>query len=153
MSHFWKSIFVFFILYVITIRTVDCGEMGWQGAAEVRLIRTMFVPGVGIPLLGCLLLMLVLLSASESRLTQACPGLITSGCSCTDERSKAHTSAIRKRVACSNEDLSETPDASLLPNRTVTLWVILHVYIMRFLLYVTAGLSYALGIACAVVCI
>ena len=84
----------------------------------------MFVPGVGIPLLGrLLLLMLLLLRASESRLSQqACPGLITSSCSCTDERSKPHsTSVVGKRVSCSKEDLSETPDASLLPNRTVTL--------------------------------
>uniref|UniRef100_A0A6Q2ZIC6 Adhesion G protein-coupled receptor A2 n=1 Tax=Esox lucius TaxID=8010 RepID=A0A6Q2ZIC6_ESOLU len=82
----------------------------------------MIVPGVGIPVLGRLLLMLALLSASESRLTQACPGLITSGCSCTDERSKAHASpAVRKRVSCSSEELSETPEPGLLPNRTVTL--------------------------------
>uniref|UniRef100_A0A674CB95 Adhesion G protein-coupled receptor A2 n=1 Tax=Salmo trutta TaxID=8032 RepID=A0A674CB95_SALTR len=82
----------------------------------------MVVPGVGIPLLGRLLLMLVLLSASESRLTQACSGLIISGCSCTDERSKAHaTTPYRKRVSCDSEELSETPDPGLLPNRTVTL--------------------------------
>lgn len=88
----------------------------------MRLIRTMFVLSVAIPLPGRLLLMLVLLSASESRLSQSCPGLITSGCSCTDERSKAHSSpVVRRRVSCSNEDLSETPDVSLLPNRTVTL--------------------------------
>ncbi|XP_055742863.1 adhesion G protein-coupled receptor A2-like [Salvelinus fontinalis] len=82
----------------------------------------MVVPGVGIPLLGRLLLMLVLLSASESRLTQACSGLIISGCSCTDERSKAHaTTQYRKRVSCDSEELSETPDPGLLPNQTVTL--------------------------------
>ena len=85
------------------------------------------MPGrVGIPLLlgRGVLLMLLLLRASESRLSQACPGLITSSCSCTDERerSKPHsTSVVGKRVSCSKEDLSETPDASLLPNRTVTL--------------------------------
>ncbi|XP_014027486.2 adhesion G protein-coupled receptor A2 [Salmo salar] len=82
----------------------------------------MIVPGVGIPLPERLLLMLVLLSVSESRLTQACPGLITSGCSCTDERSKAHsTQTVRKRVSCGNEELSETPESGLLPNQTVTL--------------------------------
>ncbi|KAM4616137.1 adhesion G protein-coupled receptor A2 [Polymixia lowei] len=83
----------------------------------------MFVPGVGIPLPGRLLLMLLLLSASDSRLSQACPGLISSSCSCTDERSKAHTTlaTLGRRVSCSKEELSETPDASLLPNRTVTL--------------------------------
>lgn len=93
-----------------------------KGTAEVRLIRTMVVPGVGIPLLGRLLLMLVLLSASESRLTQACSGLIITGCSCTDERSKAHaTTPYRKRVSCDSEERSETPDPGLLPNGTVTL--------------------------------
>uniref|UniRef100_A0A8C7P8E1 Adhesion G protein-coupled receptor A2 n=1 Tax=Oncorhynchus mykiss TaxID=8022 RepID=A0A8C7P8E1_ONCMY len=81
----------------------------------------MVVPGVGIPLLGRLLLMLVLLSASESRLTQACSGLIITGCSCTDERSKAHaTTPYRKRVSCDSEERSETPDPGLLPNGTVT---------------------------------
>ncbi|KAL0979422.1 hypothetical protein UPYG_G00184870 [Umbra pygmaea] len=83
----------------------------------------MIVPGFGIPLLlGRLLLMLVLLSASESRSSESCPGLITSGCICTDERSKDHPSpAGRKRVSCGSEELSETPEPGLLPNRTVTL--------------------------------
>ncbi|XP_056138643.1 adhesion G protein-coupled receptor A2 isoform X2 [Lampris incognitus] len=82
----------------------------------------MLVPDVGIPLLGRLLLMLLLLSASESRLSQACPDLISSSCSCTDERPKAHgASAPGRRVSCNKEELSEIPDASLLPNRTVTL--------------------------------
>ncbi|XP_076010404.1 adhesion G protein-coupled receptor A2 [Genypterus blacodes] len=99
---------------------------GGGGAAEVRSSRrTMFAPGVGIPLLlGRLVLMLLLLSASEPRLSQACPGLLaaTSGCSCTDERAKAHgVQAAGKRVSCSKEELPEPPDASLLPNRTVTL--------------------------------
>uniref|UniRef100_A0AAQ4RJF4 Adhesion G protein-coupled receptor A2 n=1 Tax=Gasterosteus aculeatus aculeatus TaxID=481459 RepID=A0AAQ4RJF4_GASAC len=82
----------------------------------------MFTPGVGIPLLpGRLVLMLLLLSASEPRLSQACTGLLasTSGCSCTDERSKAHgVQAFGRRVSCSKEELSEPPDAALLPNRT-----------------------------------
>lgn len=99
---------------------------GGGGAAEVRSSRrTMFAPGVGIPLLpGRLVLMLLLLSASEPRFSQACPGLLasTSGCSCTDERSKAHSvQTVGRRVSCSKEELSEPPDASLLPNRTVTL--------------------------------
>lgn len=99
---------------------------GGGGAAEVRSSRrTMFAPGVGIPLLpGRLVLMLLLLCATEPRLSQACPGLLasTSGCSCTDERSKAHgVQAVGRRVSCSKEELTELPDASLLPNRTVTL--------------------------------
>lgn len=99
---------------------------GGGGAAEVRSSRrTMFAPGVGIPLLpGRLVLMLLLLCATEPRLSQACPGLLasTSGCSCTDDRSKAHgVQAVGRRVSCSKEELTEPPDASLLPNRTVTL--------------------------------
>ena len=99
---------------------------GGGGAAEVRSSRrTMFAPGVGIPPLpGRLVLMLLLLSACEPRLSQACPGLLatTSGCSCADERSKAHgIQTAGRRVSCSKGELSEAPDASLLPNRTVTL--------------------------------
>ncbi|KAJ8285873.1 hypothetical protein GJAV_G00031950 [Gymnothorax javanicus] len=83
---------------------------------------TMLIPSVGVPFWGRLLLLLYFLAASESRLVQACPGLITSGCSCTDERPKAHTTtSARKRVSCSGEELSEIPQISLLPNRTVTL--------------------------------
>uniref|UniRef100_A0A3Q3IIE6 G-protein coupled receptors family 2 profile 2 domain-containing protein n=1 Tax=Monopterus albus TaxID=43700 RepID=A0A3Q3IIE6_MONAL len=85
----------------------------------------MFASGVGIPLLpGRLVLMLLLLSASEPRLSQACPGLLasTSGCSCKDERSKMHgVQTVGKRVSCSKGELTEPPEASLLPNRTVTL--------------------------------
>ncbi|XP_041856309.1 adhesion G protein-coupled receptor A2 [Melanotaenia boesemani] len=99
---------------------------GGGGAAEVRSRRrTMFAPGIGIPLLpGHLVLMLLLLSASELRLSQACPGLLasTSGCSCTEERSKAHgVQAVGRRVSCSKAELVDLPDAGLLPNRTVTL--------------------------------
>lgn len=100
---------------------------GGGGAAEVRSSRrTMCAPGAGIPLLpGRLVLMLLLLSASEPRVSQACPGLLasTGGCSCTDERSKApDVQALgRVRVSCSKEELPEPPDPSLLPNRTVTL--------------------------------
>lgn len=96
---------------------------GGGGAAEVRSSRrTMFAPGVGIPLLpGRLVLMLLLLSYEFSH---ACPGLLasTSGCSCTDDRSKAHgVQPVGKKVSCSKEELTELPDVSLLPNRTVTL--------------------------------
>ena len=99
---------------------------GGGGAAEVRSgPGTMFAPGVGILLLpGRLVLMLLLLSASEPRLSKACPGLLasTSGCSCTDKHSKAHgPQAVGRRVSCSKEELLELPDASLLPNRTTTL--------------------------------
>lgn len=94
---------------------------GW-GAAEVRSSRrTMFAPGVGIPLLpGRLVLMLLLLP----RLSQACPGLLasTSGCSCAEERPKLHSvQAVGIRVSCSKGELTELPDPGLLPNRTVTL--------------------------------
>lgn len=100
---------------------------GGGGAAEVRSSRrTMFAPGVGIPLLpGRLVLMLLLLSAAGPTLSGDCPGLLasTSGCSCTDERPKAHAGvqAVGKRVSCSKAELTEPPDSGLLPNRTVTL--------------------------------
>ena len=97
---------------------------GGGGAAEVRSSRrTMFTPGVGILLLpGRLVLMLLLLSGPEP--SRACPGLLasTGGCSCTEERSKGHgVQVLGRRVSCSKEELTEPPDASLLPNRTVTL--------------------------------
>ncbi|KAM7017645.1 adhesion G protein-coupled receptor A2 isoform 1-T1 [Tautogolabrus adspersus] len=101
---------------------------GGGGAAEVSSSRrTMFAPGVGIPPLpGRLVLMLLLLCASEPRLSRACTGLLasTSGCSCTEERGKTHSvpgQAVGRRVSCTKEELSEPPDGSLLPNRTVTL--------------------------------
>ncbi|XP_048853938.1 adhesion G protein-coupled receptor A2 [Brienomyrus brachyistius] len=82
----------------------------------------MRLPGVGVPFWGRVLLLLVCWTAFEAKLAHACPRLIISGCSCTDERSKAHgTPAVRKRVSCSGEELSETPQVSLLPDRTVTL--------------------------------
>ncbi|XP_078107693.1 adhesion G protein-coupled receptor A2 isoform X2 [Sander vitreus] len=100
---------------------------GGGGAAEVRSSRrTMFTPGVGIPLLPgrlvLMLLLLLLLSGPEP--SRACPGLLasTGGCSCTEERSKGHgVQVLGRRVSCSKEELTEPPDASLLPNRTVTL--------------------------------
>lgn len=66
--------------------------------------------------------MLTCLTVSESRLNDACPGLMTSGCSCSDVREKTPPSpVVRKRVSCSSDELTETPEPSLLPNRTVTL--------------------------------
>ncbi|XP_058493111.1 adhesion G protein-coupled receptor A2 [Solea solea] len=99
---------------------------GGGAAEELRSSRrTMSAPGVVIPPLpGRLVLMLLLLSGAGPRLSQACPGLLasSSGCSCTEERPKAHgVQAVGKRVSCSKEDLTEAPDPGLLPNRTVTL--------------------------------
>lgn len=85
----------------------------------------MFAPDVGIPLPpGRLVLMLLLLSASQTTPSRGCPGLLasTSGCSCSEERSKAHgVQVVGKRISCSKEELLELPDVSLFPNRTVTL--------------------------------
>lgn len=118
-------------LFLLSLHSLEAswwryGMTGGGGAAEVRPSRrTMFAPGLGISLLpGRLVLMLLLLSASEPTFSQACPGLLasTSGCSCKDERSKAHgVQAVGRRVSCSKKELTEPPDASLLPNRTVTL--------------------------------
>uniref|UniRef100_A0A669BK83 Adhesion G protein-coupled receptor A2 n=1 Tax=Oreochromis niloticus TaxID=8128 RepID=A0A669BK83_ORENI len=101
---------------------------GW-GAAEVRSSRrTMFAPGVGIPLLpGRLVLMLLLLP----RLSQACPGLLasTSGCSCAEERPKLHSvQAVGIRVSCSKGELTELPDPGLLPNRTFAVLLLMCQY-------------------------
>ncbi|XP_076125897.1 adhesion G protein-coupled receptor A2 [Alosa pseudoharengus] len=86
------------------------------------MMGTMSATSFSIPLWRHLLVMLVCLTATESRITDACSGLLTIGCSCTDERMKAHTTpGVRKRVSCSSDELTETPEASLLPNRTVTL--------------------------------
>ncbi|XP_030622156.1 adhesion G protein-coupled receptor A2 [Chanos chanos] len=82
----------------------------------------MLLPGVGIPSWGRLLLLLIFLTVSESRHSETCPGLISTGCSCSEERSKSHSSpAPRKKVSCVGEELTETPEPSLLPNHTVTL--------------------------------
>lgn len=123
-----EEILVSFSLHHLRASWWRYGMTGGGGAAEVRSgRRTMFAPGVGIPLLpGRLVLMLLLLSASWPTTSQACPGLLasTSGCSCTEERSKAHgVQSLGRRVSCSKEELSEPPDPSLLPNRTATLWV------------------------------
>lgn len=55
--------------------------------------------------------------------SQCCPVLIHS-CKCVVERSKpgvGSSTAPRKKVICTNEDLLEVPDPALLPNKTGTL--------------------------------
>lgn len=98
---------------------------GGVDVAEVTF-RTMYAPGFGIFLLSGrpVLMLLLLLCTTEPRLSQPCPGLLasSSACSCTDERSKAHgAQAVGRRVSCSKEDLLEPPEASLLPDGTVSL--------------------------------
>uniref|UniRef100_A0A8C4RCN3 Adhesion G protein-coupled receptor A2 n=1 Tax=Erpetoichthys calabaricus TaxID=27687 RepID=A0A8C4RCN3_ERPCA len=69
-----------------------------------------------------LLLLVAALALWGVRPAEGCPDLVTSRCSCTDERSKVHTTpTVRKKVICSGEELLEPPHPSLLPNRTVTL--------------------------------
>ncbi|MFT7813417.1 adhesion G protein-coupled receptor A2 isoform X1 [Arapaima gigas] len=81
----------------------------------------MRLPGAAVPLRSRALLLL-LVTATHWGLSRACTELAASGCSCADERSKAPGAPVeRKRVSCAGEDLSESPPASLLPNRTVTL--------------------------------
>ncbi|XP_027022968.1 adhesion G protein-coupled receptor A2 isoform X1 [Tachysurus fulvidraco] len=69
---------------------------------------------------GRSLLVLLLLLLGFVR---ACRELLSSGCSCTDERAKGHTAqaGARKRVSCAGKELTETPEASLMPNRTISL--------------------------------
>ncbi|XP_054905033.1 adhesion G protein-coupled receptor A2 [Poeciliopsis prolifica] len=85
----------------------------------------MAAPAAGIPLLpGRLVLMLLLLSACGAGLVQVCPGPLasTGGCSCAEDRPKAHSAqSVGRRVSCSKEELVELPDFGLFPNRTVTL--------------------------------
>lgn len=94
---------------------------GGGGAAEVSSCpRTM----CGIPARLVLMLLLFALPLELGRSQFICPGPIafTGGCSCMDERSKGHgVQAAGRRVSCSKEELSEPPDPSLLPNKTVTL--------------------------------
>ncbi|XP_051965292.1 adhesion G protein-coupled receptor A2 [Xyrauchen texanus] len=69
----------------------------------------------------CLLLLLHS-STSECRVTEGCPELLSSGCSCTEDRAKAHAApGARRKVSCGGKELTETPEVSLLPNRTVSL--------------------------------
>eukprot|EP00079_Xenopus_tropicalis_P009192 XP_002933000.1 PREDICTED: adhesion G protein-coupled receptor A2 [Xenopus tropicalis] len=75
--------------------------------------------GIGAPRCLSLLLLLVCLVPW----TLGCPVLIHS-CKCVGERSKPSLSPAngpRKKVVCTNEELSEVPDPALLPNKTVTL--------------------------------
>nr|XP_006625534.1 PREDICTED: G-protein coupled receptor 124 [Lepisosteus oculatus] len=82
----------------------------------------MRVPGAGVPFCFPLFLLLVLFAVSGSRLAKACSELTTiSGCRCNDDRSKSHVTASRKKVSCIGEELTEPPQARLLPNLTVTL--------------------------------
>ncbi|XP_057213521.1 adhesion G protein-coupled receptor A2 isoform X1 [Triplophysa rosa] len=68
------------------------------------------------------LLLLLQSSASECRVTEGCPELLSSGCSCTEERGKAHPApGARRKVSCGGKELTETPEVSLLPSRTVSL--------------------------------
>lgn len=94
---------------------------GGGGAAEVTSSpRTM----CGIPARLVLMLLLFVFPLEPGLAQVVCPGPIasTGGCSCTDERSKSHgVQAVGRRVSCSKEDLSDPPDPSLLPNKTVTL--------------------------------
>lgn len=94
---------------------------GGGGAAEVSSSpRTM----CGIPARLVLMLLFFALPLELGRSQFICPGPIasTGGCSCSDERSKSHgVQAAGRRVSCSKEELSEPPDPSLLPNRTITL--------------------------------
>ncbi|KAJ3604737.1 hypothetical protein NHX12_029476 [Muraenolepis orangiensis] len=87
----------------------------------------MFVPAVvsAGPRLLLMLLLVLCGSAPRRALGASCPGLsiLASSCSCADERSKAHSAApaLGKRVSCSKDELSESPDVRLLPDRTITL--------------------------------
>uniref|UniRef100_A0A8C6S8K3 Adhesion G protein-coupled receptor A2 n=1 Tax=Neogobius melanostomus TaxID=47308 RepID=A0A8C6S8K3_9GOBI len=96
---------------------------GGGGAAEVSSSpRTMC--GIPARLVVVLMLLFFALPLKLARSQSVCPGPIasTGGCSCTDDRSKGHgVQAVGRRVSCSKEELSEPPDPSLLPNRTVTL--------------------------------
>lgn len=66
-----------------------------------------------------LLLLAALLGCGGAR---GCPVPLR-GCKCVGERAKglALPSAVRKRVSCSGEDLTEPPAPRWLPNGTVTL--------------------------------
>ncbi|KAA0713708.1 Adhesion G protein-coupled receptor A2 [Triplophysa tibetana] len=60
--------------------------------------------------------------ASECRVTEGCPELLSSGCSCSEERGKAHPApGARRKVSCGGKELTETPEVSLLPSGTVSL--------------------------------
>ncbi|KAG8543248.1 hypothetical protein GDO81_025106 [Engystomops pustulosus] len=73
------------------------------------------MPGPRCPLLVALLL--CLLGWSH------CCSVLIHSCKCVVERPKpgVGSSAPRKKVICTNEDLREVPDPALLPNKTGTL--------------------------------
>lgn len=72
----------------------------------------------GRSLLALLLLLFPLLGFAR-----ACRELLSSGCSCTDERTKSHTvqAGARRRVSCAGKELTDTPEPNLMPNRTISL--------------------------------
>lgn len=80
-------------------------------------------PSIRIPFWVRLFLLLFLHSgAPEGRVIEGCPELLSSGCSCTEDRAKAHPApGARRKVSCVGKELTETPEVSLLPNRTVSL--------------------------------
>ncbi|KAK9970335.1 hypothetical protein ABG768_026283, partial [Culter alburnus] len=74
-------------------------------------------PCVRIPFWVRVFLLLLLHRASAG-----CPELLSSGCSCAEDRGKAHSvPGARRKVSCGGKELTETPEVSLLPNRTVSL--------------------------------
>lgn len=54
---------------------------------------------------------------------RACRELLSNGCSCKEDRAKAHAvqAGTRRRVNCAGKELTETPRVNLLPNRTLSL--------------------------------
>lgn len=93
--------------------------MGWPGTAQLIVWGTMSGPCVRIPFWVRVFLLLLF-----HRVSAGCPELLSSGCSCAEDRGKAHTApGARRKVSCVGKELTETPEVSLLPNRTVSLWV------------------------------
>ncbi|TRY92562.1 hypothetical protein DNTS_027578 [Danionella cerebrum] len=81
---------------------------------------TMSGPRVLIPFRLCVFLLLLL--EVVDGVPTGCPELLSSGCSCTEDRGKAHPApGPRRKVSCGGKELSEVPEVSLLPNRTVSL--------------------------------
>uniref|UniRef100_A0A8C2KI53 Adhesion G protein-coupled receptor A2 n=1 Tax=Cyprinus carpio TaxID=7962 RepID=A0A8C2KI53_CYPCA len=83
-----------------------------------RMWGTMSRPWVHIPFWVRVFLLLLL-----HRVSAGCPELLSSGCSCAEDRGKAHSApGARRKVSCVGKELTETPEVSLLPNRTVSLY-------------------------------
>uniref|UniRef100_A0A8C2Q649 Adhesion G protein-coupled receptor A2 n=1 Tax=Cyprinus carpio TaxID=7962 RepID=A0A8C2Q649_CYPCA len=83
-----------------------------------RMWGTMSRPWVHIPFWVRVFLLLLL-----HRVSAGCPELLSSGCSCAEDRGKAHSApGARRKVSCVGKELTETPEVSLLPNRTVSLF-------------------------------